>query len=181
MLTNIGTDNRISPTGKAILEFITVFKEENCENCTYADLETEFGGRVWSEIHTLIAARKVFVAVPLSLLDYDTAILPVTWAVGESCVEDIRREFGEPPAAAISDQGAVFTYDLYFEIVEDHYPLPPAPYASREAEDEERPDDCAFFYTNVWPPEALQAEFEFDAAGTLVSDCFKIGTRCPSS
>ena len=153
---------------------------DHYSHCTFddlEDLEEEFDACVVDEVRELIQAGKIWVPKPFGLVEWDTSILPVTWREGLSTAADIIAEFGDPHLSETWEEGKVLTYDLYVEEVEDSYPLPPAPYAVRNAEDEDRPEGFTFPYTGIWPPEALQIEFVFDTAGKLVRHEFKVGTR----
>lgn len=177
--TCIGAPRRT--LSEAIVERLSDYADpDSHEECTLGDLldlESEFQESAWSAVMALVMARRVFVAVPLALLDWDAVVAPVTWEVGQSRAPDIERIFREPHAATETSEGRVLTYDLYVEHVEEGYPLPPAPYHVRDAADEDRPEGCNFPFTALWPPEALQIEFEFDAAGLLKRYDFKVGKR----
>jgi hypothetical protein len=148
--------------------------------CTLADLEDleeEYDCSVVDEVRELIQVGKIWVPKPFGLVECDTSILPITWRPGLSTAADITAEFGDPHLSATADESKVLTYDVYVEDVDKGYPLPPAPYAARNAQDGNRPGGYTFPYTGIWPPEALQVEFTFDHAGKLVSHEFKVGSR----
>lgn len=141
------------------------------------DLEATYNVPVWQAAYALVQERRVYVAVPLSRMDWDTTLRLVSWERGRSTNSDIEAMLGKPDAERTADGHRVYIYDLYVEGVEDGYPSPPQPYAMRDAADEERPDGCNFPFTPIWLPEALQVEFEFDQAGMLLSFEFKVGQR----
>lgn len=153
------------------------------DGCTLGGLDRALGadyeGDVATELLGLIASRKVYAVAPISLVDADSYLAPVCWTEGISTIADIENEFGVPHGTAVSHDGQTLTYDIYVENVDDpdDYPRPPAPYAVREAEDPYRPENCAFPYTPIWPPEAMQVRFEFDRSGVLCAYEFLVGDR----
>lgn len=101
----------------------------------------------------------------------------VDWLVGRSTFKEIRGRALGPRTWTKTAAGRVLTYDLYWEIVDEGYCLPTASYAERDSADDDRPSDCGFPFTGIWPPEALQVEFTFDVAGVLKSYQFKVGEQ----
>ncbi len=142
----------------------------------FVDEEEIYDTNPFQQVTSLISDRLVYIAVPLSLMDFETTISPVTWEVGRSSVSDIMREFGEPHGDVASAEERALTYDLYVENVQETYPSPPAPYSVRDEADEDRPDQCNFPYTGIWPPEALQVVFFFKE-GILARFEFTVGER----
>ena len=154
---------------------------ESAPGCTVGDLlelEDRHNESVAEGILSLIEEGRVFVPVPLELMDLDTMVIPVTYEVGKNTAEDIQAAFGAQHREECTATGRQFTYDLYVEdIDEPYYPAPPEPYDVREAANEDRPSSCTFPFSAIWPPEALQAIFQFDRAGVLSAVRFAVGAR----
>jgi hypothetical protein len=169
-------EDQVSAMGAAILEHL-----HDCNGeCTLLEMEhfeAEFERDVWDEVTALVFARRAFVSVPLSRMDWDTTIMLITWKIGQSTRADIEREFGEPHKLEHAKEATVLRYDLYVENVGEGYPKPPASYGVRDSAYEGRPDGCNFPFAPIWPPEALQARFEFDAAGVLAGFEFEVAER----
>lgn len=160
----------------AILRQIT--EDGECPLEELLELEEQHDGSVTEEVIILINDGLAYIAVPLSQMDWDTCVMRVDWRVGFSTADDIEAQFGPMHADQLAKGVRVLAYDLYVENVEDDdYSPPPAPYAVRNEAEDGRPADCAFPYVAIWPPEALQVEFTFDAAGTLSRFGFKVGDR----
>ena len=170
--------------GEAILVILTTPElHTDYDGCTLGGLDQKlhhlYEGDVYLEVLALIAARKAYMAVPISLADPDCYVMPVHWTVGTSKLADVTRHFGSPHGVTARAGGQIVTYDLYVANVDDpdEYPSPPAPYAVRDAESEGRLMDCDFPFTGTWPPEALQVEFSFDQSDVLASYDFIVGRR----
>lgn len=131
------------------------------------DLAEQCSGDAYEAACRLIFDRKAFISVPLAAMDYDTILMPVTWKVGHSSRADIVDRFGEPHIERVAGDGSALVYDLYVEEVDLPYPTPPEPYEARDAAAEWRPEGCNVPYEGIWPPEALQIEFLFDASNRL--------------
>ena len=141
------------------------------------DLAEECSGDAYEAACRLIFSRRAFISVPLALMDFDTVVMPVTWEVGHSSRADIIARFGKPHLERGLEAECAVVYDLYVEDVETPYPAPPQPYESREASAEWRPEGCNVPYGGIWPPEALQIEFAFDAGGRLQRFALGVGER----
>ena len=153
-------------------------EEGECQFGDLLALEEHDEGSVTEEVVILISDGLAYVAVPLSRLDWDTYVMPVDWSVGMSTITDIESGFGRAHRDMVINGAHTVTYDLYTEKVDhDDYPTPPAPHATRDEAERERPRNCTFPYAAIWPPEALQVEFTFGAAGTLTRFEFKVADR----
>jgi hypothetical protein len=151
--------------------------------CTLGGLDMLLGGMydgcVYQEVLALIITRQAFISMPISLADPDAYVGLVDWTVGASTRTDIEARFGEPHGITSAADRRVVTYDIYVENVDDPegYPGPPEPYAVRDAKEEDRPKECNFPFTPIWPPEAVQIEFVFDHLGVLAKFDFVVGNR----
>lgn len=153
-------------------------EDDGCPLDDLLELEEHHEGSVTDEVTTLINEGLAYIAVPLSQMDWDTCVMRVDWLVGSSTVADIEARFGPAHADKVINCARVLAYDLYVEDVDDEdYPPPAAPYAVRDKAESDRPTECAFPYASIWPPEALQVEFTFGAAGTLTRFEFKVADR----
>ena len=139
---------------------------------------------VWDAVQLLIVEGEAYVTVPLEIMDLDQYVFPVQWAVGRSTIADVEASFGPRHAERREMEQTTLCYDLYVENVDDgdeedegNHPTEPQSYPVREAANPDRPTACRFPYSAIWPPEALQIEFDFNDDGTLVSYQFKVGER----
>jgi hypothetical protein len=131
------------------------------------------GQDFWKVVMELIGEGRAYVVEPLDLTSLDSLVLPVTWRAGESSISDIVAHFGKPH----QQQDQTLVYDIYVEEVEEGYPAPPSPYAERNLAEPGYDPGCDFPYAGIWPPEALQVHFTFDANGVLQGHRFCVGNR----
>lgn len=152
------------------------------DGCTLGGLIMELQGSyredIWACVQDLIAARRAYVPVPLSMTDLDTYVLPVCWTVGVSNRADIEAEFGPPQRMVTGGKSRVLTFDLYLRNADSSgVASTSVSHAVRDAANEHRPPNCSFPYSGILPSEALQIEFTFDDADVLVDFRFKVDSR----
>lgn len=140
-------------------------------------------GAIRTAIHAALMRLDIFIAVPLSYLDYDDSISRLDLVPGTTRFEGLARRFHQPHFVGPTvDGGRVVIWDIYVEetdgIEVDVDPdLAGLSYAERQRRDPNTPANCTIPYVGVLPGEAIQLAGRFDSEGLLVERSICVGPR----